>query len=87
MMITKDNFNDVNYENEDARLLVLDVVVNNDVGVLCSSTEFTLAMALDIWYKVNDDRKRKILRNSLPKSHHRYRLIFQDIHEYVPEAV
>lgn len=88
MMITKDNLYDATYENEDTRLLIQDVVTNTGMGIYYSQdAEITLAMALDIWYKIYDDRKRRELRRTLPRSRQRYKLLFCATHDCVSEAV
>lgn len=84
MMITKDNLYDITYENENARLLIADIVMNRNTSIYnCRDTEITMAMALDIWYKVNDEKKRKALSRTLPKPHRRYKLLFPDSRECV----
>lgn len=76
MMITKENLSDAVYENENAKLLIEDVVENTGVCIYYShDSEITVAMALDIWYKIYDDRKRRELRRVLPRVHRRYKLL------------
>ena len=50
MMITRDNLNHVRFENEDARLLILDVVSHTSACLYYSDTdrEITVFMALKI---------------------------------------
>ena len=79
MMITKDNLYYITYENENARLLIADIVMNKNTSIYnCRDTEITIAMALDIWYRVNDEKKRKTLSRTLPKPHRRYKLLFMN---------
>lgn len=51
MMITKNNLNQVAFENEDARLLILDVVCHTSACLYYYDTdiEITVFMALKIW--------------------------------------
>jgi len=51
MMITKTNLNQVTFENEDARLLILDVVSHTSACLYYFDTdiEITVFMALKIW--------------------------------------
>lgn len=82
MMITKDNLYDVTYENENTRLLITDVVNGSNMNVFYKNdTEITLAMALNIWYQVNDERKRKSIYRSLPKSRRRFKLFLNSMFE------
>ncbi len=50
MMITKETINQVNFENEDARLLILDVVSHTSACLYYydSAIEMTVSMALKI---------------------------------------
>ena len=48
MKITKDNLNEVMFENQDARLLIEDVVTHTGASLYM---EITVQRALDIWYK------------------------------------
>lgn len=50
MMLTKNNLNQVTFENEDARLLILDVVSHTSACLYYYSTdiEMTVSMALKI---------------------------------------
>lgn len=53
MLLTKDNLNDVLFENHDARLIVEDIVTNTDASIYYyADTLFTLERALKLWYKV-----------------------------------
>ena len=88
MMITKENLYDAVYENENARLLILDVVNNSNIKIFFGKgAEITLAMALDIWYKVNDERSRRRLNRTLPRVRQRYKLVLPDSEKYISEAV
>ena len=52
MKITKDNLNEVMFENQDARLLIEDVVTHTSANLYYyHSIEITVQNALDIWYK------------------------------------
>ena len=71
MMITKDTINQVTFENEDARLLILDVVSHTGACLYCFDTdiEITVFMALTIRdraYKA--DRQTSIYSVSLMDS-------------------
>lgn len=50
MMLTRNNLNQVNFENEDARLLILDVVSHTSACLYYYDThiEMTVSMALKI---------------------------------------
>lgn len=81
MMITCDNLSEITFENENARLLVLDVVGNKDIKIhVCRDTEISVVMALDIWYQVYDERKRLKIRRTLPRPLQRYNLSFHGKH-------
>ena len=55
MKITKDNLNEVMFENQDARLLIEDVVTHTGASLYYyHDTEITVRKALDIWYKAMD---------------------------------
>lgn len=50
MRITKDNLSEVVFENEDARLLILDVVSHTEANVYYyHDYEMTVQTALDVW--------------------------------------
>ena len=52
MKITKDNLNEVMFENQDARLLIEDVVTHTGASLYYyHDMEITVQRALDIWYK------------------------------------
>lgn len=52
MKITKNNLNEVMFENQDARLLIEDVVAHTSASLYYyHDTEITVRKALDIWYK------------------------------------
>ena len=52
MKITKDNLNEVMFENQDARLLIEDVVTHTGASLYYyHDMEITVHRALDIWYK------------------------------------
>lgn len=54
MLLTKDNLNNVIFENHDARLLVEDIVTNTDASIYYyTGTLFTLDRALKLWHKVD----------------------------------
>ena len=59
MYITKENLNQVIFENEDARLLIQDVVSHTSANLYYYyDVEITVAMALDIWnraYKADEE--------------------------------
>lgn len=55
MKITKDNLNEVLFENQDARLLIADVVTHTSANLYYyHDIEITVQKALDIWYKAQD---------------------------------
>ena len=64
MKITKDNLNEVMFENQDARLLIEDVVTHTGASLYYyHDMEITVQRALDIWYKAmgaeeEEDRPR-----------------------------
>ena len=52
MKITKNNLNEVMFENQDARLLIEDVVTHTGASLYYyHDMEITVQRALDIWYK------------------------------------
>ena len=52
MKITKDNLNEVLFENQDARLLIADVVAHTSANLYYyNDVEITVQKALDIWHK------------------------------------
>lgn len=52
MKITKDNLNEVMFENHDARLLIEDVVTRTSANLYYyHNIEITVQKALEIWYK------------------------------------
>lgn len=52
MKITKNNLNEVMFENQDARLLIEDVVTHTGASLYYyHDMEMTVQKALDIWYK------------------------------------
>lgn len=52
MKITKNNLDDVMFENQDARLLIEDVVSHTGANLYYyHDVEITVKYALDIWYK------------------------------------
>lgn len=55
MKITKDNLNEVMFENHDARLLIEDVVTHTSANLYYyHDTEITVQKALEIWYKAQE---------------------------------
>ena len=55
MKITKDNLNEVLFENQDARLLIEDVVTHTSANLYYyHDIEITVQKALDIWYKARE---------------------------------
>ena len=56
MKITKDNLNEVMFENHDARLLIEDVVTRTSANLYYyHNIEITVQKALEIWYKAADE--------------------------------
>ncbi len=52
MKITKNNLDEVMFENQDARLLIEDVVAHTSANLYYyHDVEITVQKALDIWYK------------------------------------
>lgn len=52
MKITKDNLDEVMFENQDARLLIEDVVAHTGANLYYyHDAEITVQKALNIWYK------------------------------------
>ena len=52
MKITRDNLDEVMFENHDARLLIEDVVSHTSANLYYyHDIEITVEKALDIWYK------------------------------------
>lgn len=52
MKITKDNLDEVMFENQDARLLIEDVVASTSASLYYyHDREITVQMALELWYK------------------------------------
>lgn len=77
MMITKNNLNEILFENQDAKLLIEDVVSHTQ-ACLCyyNGVEVTLQNALNIWNRAmraeDDDRAYSVSfldlgRNSVPE--------------------
>lgn len=65
MKITKDNLNDVMFENHDARLLIEDVVSHTSANLYYyHDVEITVQKALEIWYKAQevDEEKDEAMR-------------------------
>lgn len=55
MKITKNNLDEVLFENQDARLLIEDVVSHTEAGLYYyHDVEITLQAALNIWNKANE---------------------------------
>ena len=55
MKITKDNLNEVLFENQDARLLIADVVTHTSANLYYyHDVEITVQKALDIWNKAQE---------------------------------
>lgn len=62
MKITRDNLREVTFENEDARLLIEDVVTHTSANLYYyHDVEITVQAALDIWRKAamadNEDER------------------------------
>ena len=73
MMITKDSINQVTFENEDARLLILDVVSHTGACLYYFDTdiEITVFMALKIRERAyKADRKEEFYSVSLLDAKH-----------------
>ena len=61
MKITKDNLNEVLFENQDARLLIEDVVTHTSANLYYyQHIEITVQKALDIWYKAREADEEEI---------------------------
>lgn len=55
MKITKNNLNEVMFENHDARLLIEDVVTHTSANLYYyHDIEITVQKALEIWYKAQE---------------------------------
>ena len=60
MKITKYNLNEVIFENQDARLLIQDVVTHTGASLYYyHDLEITVQKALDIWHKAVDAEARE----------------------------
>ena len=69
MKITKDNLNEVLFENHDARLLIADVVTHTSANLYYyHDIEITVQKALDIWHKAQaaDWGRERVLQRVLP---------------------
>ena len=68
MKITKDNLNEVLFENQDARLLIADVVTHTSANLYYyHDIEITVQKALDIWHKAQAaDGEERVLQRVLP---------------------
>ncbi|MCD7908149.1 MAG: hypothetical protein LUH04_10805 [Clostridium sp.] len=52
MKITRDNLDEVMFENQDARLLIEDIVASTSANLYYyHDREITVRMALELWYK------------------------------------
>jgi len=52
MKITRDNLDEVMFENQDARLLIEDIVASTSANLYYyHDREITVQMALELWYK------------------------------------
>lgn len=61
MKITKENLNEVMFENHDARLLIEDVVTHTSANLYYyHDIEITVQKALDIWYKAQEADNEEI---------------------------
>lgn len=59
MKITRNNLNEVLFENQDARLLIEDVVSHTQAGLYYyHDVEITLQTALRIWKKANEAEEK-----------------------------
>lgn len=55
MKITQNNLNEILFENQDARLLIEDVVAHTGANLYYyHDVEITVQRALDIWYKAKE---------------------------------
>lgn len=62
MKITKDNLNEVMFENHDARLLIEDVVTSTSANLYYyHDIEITVQKALEIWYKAQTADEGEII--------------------------
>ena len=66
MKITKDNLNEVMFENQDARLLIEDVVTHTGASLYYyHDMEITVQRALDIWYKAMGAEEEEDINHTL----------------------
>lgn len=71
MVLTRNNLNEVVFENEDARLLLLDVLSRTEVNIYYfHGFEITVKNALEIWNRAYENGT---VRDRLPKSKRRIR--------------
>lgn len=60
MKITRDNLDDVLFENHDARLLIEDVVSHTSANLYYyHDIEITVEKALEIWYKAQEAEEQE----------------------------
>lgn len=63
MLLTKNNLNEVLFENHDTRLLVEDIVTNTDINIYYyTGTLFTLDYALRLWNKAHKEVQHPVRR-------------------------
>lgn len=84
MKITKDNLNEVMFENHDARLLIEDVVTHTSANLYYyHDIEITVQKALEIWYKAQEADE-----DTDDNDVGRYSVSFLDFHpEHLPELL
>lgn len=60
MKLTRNNLNEVLFENQDARLLIEDVVAHTQAGLYYyHDIEITVGAALQIWNRANEAERRE----------------------------
>ena len=81
MMLTQENISDVIFENEDARLLIDDVIKNTSAVIYYyTGVEITVANAIKIW-----NRAMKADRDILDRTP--YSISFINSHESIKKAL
>lgn len=61
MKITQNNLNEILFENQDARLLIEDVVAHTSANLYYyHDVEITLERALDIWYNAKESEQEEL---------------------------
>ncbi len=62
MLLTMENLHMADYENQDAKLIIEDLIVNHQVKiVLYEGAEITIELALSMWHSISKSEKMKYI--------------------------